>query len=82
MLNFRNPPYGRVEGGSSVVVEDNIKEYHFQKEEVQLTFVSVYTSKQDIVLQDTTSKTNYKVILQQTGERIVIGGDINAKNVE
>ena len=85
-------PDNQARGGSAIIIKESINHYeecHIQKPEIQLTLVSIKSLKQNLVIgaaycppKHNLKMQDYKAFLQQAGERFIIGGDYNAKNVD
>lgn len=87
-----NHPDNQAKGGSAVIIKESINHYEecqLQRAEVQLTVVGIKSTKQNLNIgaiycppRHNLKKTDYKSILQQLGERFIVGGDLNAKHVD
>lgn len=83
-------PDNQAHGGSAIIIKSNIKhnvEYNLQEEFIQLTVISVMSTKQKIMLgavyippKHNLKTSEYYDILTHMGERFLIGGDFNAKH--
>lgn len=84
-------PQNSARGGSAVIVKENIIHYEqtkYETEEIQATAVKVITGGHNIKIaqiycspRHNLKKEDYSNMLQNLGERFIIGGDFNAKNL-
>lgn len=84
-------PENSARGGSAILVKDNIK--HFEEEkfstpEIQATSINVKTQSNAVIVTSLYSpprhgikKDFYSQFLKTLGNRFIVGGDFNAKNV-
>lgn len=84
-------PQNTARGGSAVVIKNNIthhEETKYATSEIQATAVTVKTKKQSVTFaaaycppRYNLKKENYLRFLRSLGERFIIGGDYNSKNI-
>lgn len=85
-------PRNQARGGSAVIVKESIshfEEQHLQNEQIQLTMISIKSTKQNFIVgalysppKHNFKKLDYINLFQHLGERFIVGGDFNAKHTD
>lgn len=84
-------PDNTARGGSSIIIRENIlhkEEVEYKTEEIQATAVSIKTGSYQVTItavycrpKHMLKKNQYLEFLKKQGNRFIIGGDFNAKNI-
>lgn len=85
-------PDNQAKGGSAVIIKECINHYEecqIQRAEIQLTLVGIKSTKQNLNVgaiycppRYNLKKSDYETFIQLSGERFIVGGDLNAKHVD